>query len=232
MARFSVDDADKYGGQGGGGFFSLKNDKDVARVRFLYRDIDDVEGLAVHQVEIDGKKRYVNCIREYGQPLDVCPFCAEKMFTTAKYFVPVYNIDEDRVQTWERGKQFGAKLSSLCSHYSNLVSHKFEVERHGKPGDTQTSYEIYEQGSDDSTLEDFEMPTILGGLVLDKNADEMYYYLDNGEFPDDDSSNRDTRRRETTSRPSDRGARRDDRADREPVSRRTPAGRRNEDEGF
>ena len=30
MARFNAQEADNYGGQGGGGFFSLKNDKDVA----------------------------------------------------------------------------------------------------------------------------------------------------------------------------------------------------------
>lgn len=189
MARFSVADADKYGGQGGGGFFSLKNDKDVARVRFLYESIEDVEGLAVHQVEIEGKKRYVNCIREYGQPMDTCPFCAAKMFTTAKYFVPVYNMDEDRVQTWERGKQFGAKLSSICGRYPNLVSHVFEIERNGKPGDTSTTYEIYPIGdADDSQLVDFEIPEVLGGLVLDKDANEMNYFLDYGAFPDEDGN--------------------------------------------
>ena len=36
MARFNVNEVENYGGQGGGGFFSLKNDKDVATVRFMY----------------------------------------------------------------------------------------------------------------------------------------------------------------------------------------------------
>ena len=31
MARFRADEADNYGGNGGAGYFSLKNDKDVAR---------------------------------------------------------------------------------------------------------------------------------------------------------------------------------------------------------
>ena len=51
MARFNTQTAEKYGGQGGAGYFSLKNDKDVARVRFMYNGVDDVEGYAVHQVE-------------------------------------------------------------------------------------------------------------------------------------------------------------------------------------
>lgn len=212
MAQFGINDADKYGGQGGGGFFSLKNDKDTARVRFLYDNIDDVQGLAVHQIEIDGKKRYVNCLREYGQPMDVCPLCANKQFVTAKYFVPLYNIDDERIQTWERGKKFGAKLSSLCSRYPHLVSHTFEIERNGKQGDTQTTYEIYETGDDDTTINDFEIPQVLGELVLDKTADELQFFVDNGYFEENSAQ---PRRRDAVS------------SDEQP-SRRTPTSNRRE----
>lgn len=184
MARFNTETADKYGGQGGAGYFSLKNDKDVAQVRFMYNSIDDVEGYAVHQVEIEGKKRYVNCLREYNDPIDKCPFCKAKMFTSARLFVPIYNVDEDRVQVWERGKKFISKISSICARYPNVVSHIFEVERNGKPGDTATTYEIYEVNKDDTTLEDLpEMNNVLGTLVLDKSADDMEFFLDNGYFP-------------------------------------------------
>lgn len=189
MARFRHDEVDHYGGNGGAGYFSLKNDKDVARVRFMYNGIDDVEGFAVHEVEVDGKKRYVNCLREYNQPVDSCPFCAARKFQVAKLFIPVYNIDEDKIQIWERGKKFFAKISSICTRYSNLVSHVFEIERNGKAGDTQTTYEIYEVSQDETTFEDLpEMPDILDGVVLDKTYDEMNYFLDNDEFPSDDSS--------------------------------------------
>lgn len=177
MARFGVGDADKYGGQGGGGYFRLADDHDVAQVRFLYDSIDDVEGFAVHEIEVDGKKRYANCLREYGQPVDVCPFCAAKRATQVKYFVPVFNIKEDRVQTWERGKKYGQKLSSLCARYPHLVSHTFDIERNGKAGDTNTTYEIYETGQDDTTLDSFEIPSPLGTIVLDMTADEMARYL-------------------------------------------------------
>lgn len=186
MARFNADTADKYGGQGGAGYFSLKNDKDVATVRFMYNSVDDVEGYAVHQLEIDGKKRYVNCLREYNQPKDTCPFCKADMFTTAKLFIPIYNVDQDRVQVWERGKKFISKISSICARYPNVVSHKFEIERNGQKGDTSTTYEIYEIGKDDTTLEDLpEQKSVLGTLVLDKSADDMEFYLDNGYFPPD-----------------------------------------------
>ena len=184
MARFNTETAEHYGGQGGAGYFSLKNDKDVATVRFMYNSIDDVTGYAVHEVEIEGKKRYVNCLREYNQPKDVCPFCRANKYTTAKLFVPIYNVDEDRVQVWERGKKFISKISSICARYPDVVSHKFEIERNGKKNETTTTYEIYEVGKDETTLEDLpEQTQILGKLVLDKTADDMEFFLENDYFP-------------------------------------------------
>ena len=219
MARFRADEVEHYGGQGGGGYFSLKNDGDTARVRLMYNGVDDVEGLSVHRVEVDGKNRYVNCLRNYNDPLDVCPFCRERMYTTAKLFIPVYNIDEDKVQVWERGKKFFQKLSSLCSRYPNLVSHIFEIERNGKSGDTQTTYELYEIEKDDTTLEDLpEVPETVGGVVLDKSADDMEYFLESGSFPPEDDAP--PRRRESREEAPRR---------REATRRRTPA-RRGSDE--
>lgn len=192
MGRFSHDEVDHYGGQGGAGYFSLKNDKDVARVRFMYNTIDDVDGYAVHQVTVNDKKRYVNCLRNYNDPIDACPFCKAKQFQTAKLFIPIYNVDEDRVQIWERGKKFFAKISSICARYATgdtpLVSQQFEIERNGKAGSTQTTYEIYSVGAPDgTTLEDLpELPSIIGGVVMDKSADDMEYYLQEESFPPDD----------------------------------------------
>ena len=229
MSRFRADEAENYGGNGGGGFFSLKNDKDVARVRFMYNTIDDVEGFAVHEVEIDGKKRWVNCLRDYRDPVDVCPFCRERKPQYAKLFIPLYNVDDDKVQLWERGKKFFAKISSICSRYASkedLVSHIFEIERNGKAGDQQTTYEIYEVDSDDTTLNDLpELPEILGGFVLDKTAEDMEDYLSTGYFtPEDDeppmrggrTGRNDSSRRQTQEAPRRRtSARRDDAVERE-----------------
>ncbi len=222
MARFNANDVDKYGGQGGAGYFSLKNDKDVARVRFMYDSIDDVEGYAVHQVEVGDKKRYVNCLRSYNDPIDNCPFCREKKFQSAKLFIPVYNVDEDRVQIWERGKKFFSKISSICARYPHLVSHTFEIERNGKPGSTQTTYEIYETGQDDTTLEDLpEVPNIVGGIVLDKSAEDMEYYIQEGQFPPTDEDDMPIRRRSTNDEvPFDEDRR---------STRRTPANNRRGD---
>lgn len=216
MARFRYDEAEKYGGQGGSGFFYLREDGEIAKVRFMYDNIDDVEGMSVHQIEIDGKNRYVNCLREYNQSVDVCPFCREHMFTSAKLFIPIYDEDEQKVKIWERGKKFFSKISSLCARYPHLVSHVCEIERHGAKGDTQTSYEIYPGEDDGTTLNDLpERPEILGGLVLDKTADEMEFYLQNGYFKDNAQP---VRRRDTV-----------DRTERSVPTRRTP---RNREDAF
>lgn len=186
MARFNANEAENYGGQGGGGFFSLKNDKDVATVRFMYNSIDDVEGYSVHEIEVDGKKRYVNCLREYNQPLDDCPLCAAKSRVIAKLFVILYDVESEEVKIWDRGKTFFSKLSSLCARYNPLVSTPFEIERNGKKGDTKTTYETYALDTDDVTLEDLpEVPELLGTLILDKSYEELEFFLNNGYFEED-----------------------------------------------
>ena len=236
MARFGAGDADKYGGQGGGGFFSIQNDKEVKKVRFMYETTDDIEGMSVHKVKVPDKNgnekdRYVNCLREYNQPVDDCPFCRERMKTQARLFIPVYNIDEDSVQIWDRGKTMFQPLLSQCTRYSNekthIVNNIFEIERQGKPKDKETQYGIFQVAKDDTELEDLpEAPKILGGFVLDKSADDMEYYLENHEFPpldDEEPDEAPIRRRDSRSGSREASERRPE--------RRTPArsSRRDED---
>jgi hypothetical protein len=185
MAKFNANEIDNYGGNGGGGFFSLKNDKDIATVRFMYNNLDDVQGYAVHEVEVDSKKRYVNCLRNYNDPVDMCPLCAARYRVLAKLFVTLYDEESGEVKIWDRGKTFMSKLSSLCSRYNPLVGTPFEIERNGKKGDTNATYETYALETDGTTLEDLpEVPELLGTLILDKTFEELQYFLDNGEFPD------------------------------------------------
>lgn len=188
MATFKADQATNYGGQGGNGFFSIQKNKGTKQIRFMYNGIDDVEGMSVHKVKVGDKDRYVNCIRNYNDPVDACPFCRQHKPVQARLFIPVYNIEQNQAQIWDRGKTMFSKMSSICERYSKkapLVSTIFEIERNGEPGDMKTNYEVYNIETDDTTLEDLpEVPQILGGLVLDKTADEMEFYLANGYFED------------------------------------------------
>ena len=193
MSRFTGENIEQFSGNSGGGkgsYFSLKNDKDIARVRFLYESVGDIEGFTVHRVKVGDRERYVNCIADEGE----CPFCQARLKKFMKLFVPIYNEDAGQIQTWERGQKFYGKLSGLCSRYSNLVACTFDVERNGKAGDQQTSYEIYPIGNaDGTTLDDIledcgldSLPNPLGTIVLNKSADDMEYYLRHEEFPSEE----------------------------------------------
>lgn len=202
MGRIKLDDIDKYGGNGGGGFFKLTKDKEVAKVRIMLDKPDDIENFiyGVHEVEMsDGRKRYVNCIRDYDDPIEKCPFCEAKMKIIPKVFVPLYNLDTEEMQVWERGKKFLGKLTSFMTRYgkkSSIVSHIVEIERNGKPNDTQTTYELYETDQTDTTLDDLEeFPDVLGWIILDKSEDDMVTFLDTGAFPPDEDEESTIRRR-------------------------------------
>jgi len=187
MARFSYQDADNYGNSGSSNFFQLQKDGEKARVRFMYRTADDIEGVSVHEVQIGGKKRYVNCIREYNDPIDKCPFCQANSKIIAKVFVPLYNVDTGEVLVWERGKKFFPQLTELCSRTPNLVSQVFEITRHGDKNDTNTTYSPWPLGSPDNTrLEDLPEPVDIyaKGIVLNKTPEDMDYYSRYHEFPD------------------------------------------------
>ena len=189
MATFGFNEADNYGNSGGGSFFSLKDDKDTAKVRFLYRTIDDVSGYAVHRVQVGDKERYVNCLREYNQPLDMCPFCAAQMEVQARMFIKLYNEDAGECQIWDRSKAYFQKLASLANHYNPLCNELVEIERNGKKGDQKTEYMFYPIENSEVNLEDYDVVDPIGTIILDKTADEMNVYLDTGAFPETENSN-------------------------------------------
>jgi len=197
MARVGFNDFDNYKNEGSSAsFFRLKNDKDTAKVRFMYNDIDDVQGVVVHSVPVEGSQydRDVNCLRAYNEPLDECPLCKAGYKTRVKIYVPLYNVDADEVQIWTRSKSYGAKLSGLCSRYAkkgNLVNNIFEIERNGAKNDKQTTYNEYLDDTDDTELEDLpEIPDPIGTAVMDKSFEELEYYAKNKTFPNSGSSKR------------------------------------------
>lgn len=185
MARISLQDSGKFSGNGNGGFFSLADDGDIAKVRFLYEEEDgsDVDYYVVHEVEIDGKKRYVNCLAiddEGHVNKEDCPLCREGYKMQEKLFLQLYNVDKGELQVWERGKNFVKKILSYINRYGSLIAQEFEIERKGKKGDTGTTYELFACKEDGMTVADFEheKQELLGSLILDCTIDDMYDILD------------------------------------------------------
>lgn len=234
MPRFEWSDADKYGSKGGkGAFFQLKDDGDKAKVHILGDDMKDFPGYAVHRVPVGDGHKYINCLREAGEPVDVCPFCAlgksdpELSKVHVKLFIPLYNIDADEIQIWERGKTFFKTLGSYIAHTPHVSKAVTEIERQGEKNDQKTTYGLYEMRDEDDgfDIENIreDIPDIFDdGYVLEKSANDMEYYIDRGEFPgSEDSGNV---RRRSDARDSGRDC------DERTASRRTPSRRRSEDE--
>lgn len=197
MARLTGANIEQYnsGSSSNSGYFSLKDDKDTARVRFLYEGAEEVEGFTVHRVAVGDRERYVNCLVEEGGSIADCPFCQAKYPKFTKLFIPLYNEDADQLQVWERGQKFYGTISGLCARYPNLVSRTFDIERNGKKGEQTTTYSVYPVGDADGTsvqdiLDDLgieAMPNPLGTIILNKTADEMEQYIERGEFPSNDT---------------------------------------------
>lgn len=187
MAQFSMSDADNYGVSNTGSFFQLKDDKDTARVRFLYGRAEDIPGYAVHTVKIGDKDRYVNCLRAYNEPIDKCPLCAAGNRQKARLFLKLYNEDAKECQIWERGKTFYNVLSGLSAHYNPLYNEVIEIQRNGKKGDMQTTYNTFPIENSEVNIDDFDCPNPIGLNILDKSFEEMETYIRTGDFGDDTS---------------------------------------------
>lgn len=177
MARFSIWEAEKYGGNGGRGFFSLKNLGDSARVRIMYDQFCDVEGYSVHSVVVDNKKRSIDCLRRKDDYESCCPFCSKKQFPLVKVYIPLYLVDEDRVVTWEKGKTYIPRLKKLFEDYATdkpLVSTVFEIKKI-LDAEGKIAFDITPLYSDDTLIEDLsdEVKSVYGGLVLQKSFEEM-----------------------------------------------------------
>lgn len=184
MARFAMEEADNYSQSNAGSYFVLKDDKDTARVRFLYRTVDDIVGYTVYRVQVGDKERYVNAIRTYNEPIENDPFAMAGYKVQVKLFIPLYNEDTGEVQIWERGKTYFSRLASMANRYNPLYNEVIEIERNGKKGDQKTEYQFYPIEHSEFDLSEIEIPDPLGTIILDKTYDEMQYYVEHGRFPE------------------------------------------------
>ncbi len=211
MARFTMNEADNYGAQKNS-FFSLKDDGDSALVRFLINDINDLLGVATHEIQVGDKKMDVECLRAYNEPVDNCPLCAAQYKVNAKLFIPLYDMNSNESKIWTRGKTFFNRMSNLCAKFNPLVATPIEIVRNGKKGDTSTTYDMWPDSAktDNSIVEDFPEISAEGTAFQTKSFEDLQYFLQNGVFPEDVQNATAVTRRSTPQT-------------RQPVRRETPA---------
>lgn len=206
MSRVALGDIEKYQGNSRG-FFSLRDDGDVASVRFLYETEDDVDVLSVHRINVNGQDRYVNCLRDNpDDPESKCPLCAAGNGRTVRLFLQIAEVTkfDDKTKDdigweakiWDRGPQFVKKLQSICNRYNPLCGTMFEIERQGKKGDSNTDYGVFPIKTDGLKITELpERKDVLGTVVLDKSFEDLDAYVLTGQFPDEESEKEPVTRR-------------------------------------
>lgn len=216
MARLTGNNIEQFRAGGSGNkidYLSLKEDKEVAKIRLLYNSADDIEGIVVHRVKVGEWDLPVNCLLEQGSPIDDCPFCRERYPKQARIYIPVFDEDDGKFKFWDRPNSFYSQLSGVCARNPNTVSQVFEVERSGEKGSKRPNYSFYPQGQPDgTTIDDIlddcgldEMPDAVGTKILNKSSDDMEYYIRNGSFPSEEEPPVRRRGREEGETPRRRG---------------------------
>lgn len=168
---------ENFKGGEGNEFFSLKNDMDTATVRFLYDDEEDLDTYIVHEVEIGGKKRYVDCLQKE------CPLCKSGNRPKLKLFLQLLDTRDNKVKTWERGQKFIPTMLGLFGKYGPLVNREYDIERHGVKGSTSTTYSVYALDKDNKVLSDFpEKQNFEGTYIIQMTEKEMAQFIETGEY--------------------------------------------------
>lgn len=109
--------------------FYLNKDKDTAKIRILYKSMDDVR---------------LAPINKQDNPLFACnPDELPREFNS-KYqiLIPIYNEDLNCKQLWPRGITWYRQLEQIYSKFEDVPSLVFQITRHGNLHDTHTKYDV------------------------------------------------------------------------------------------
>lgn len=155
-------------------FFILKEDMDTAQVRINHKDDKDLDVFIVHKVLLSGKDRYIECLGSEEKP---CPFCMAGLKPTVRIFITLYDFRDKKIKIWDRGKTEIANISSLITRNGNLNEMTYEIERHGKKGDTNTTYMMFPGKPSNNDLDPREDICGPDKFVLQKSYEEMTLLL-------------------------------------------------------
>lgn len=169
------------------GYFSLKNNKDEAVVRFMHSSPADFDINLVHRMNVDGRTRNVNCIRELNQSAEACPACAAGIPLKKTIYIHLleYVKQEDGSfkavpKFWERSSAYITTMANLCNEYGDLSEYLFKIKRNGEAGSVDTTYDImfaspaiYRNDIYTKDPEAFKDITALGKAIVNKSFNEL-----------------------------------------------------------
>ena len=156
-------------------YFSLKDDGAQARVRFNHGDDKDLDIYVVHKVKLPtGKDKYIECHGSDGKP---CELCKAGLKPQVRIFLTLKDQRDGKLKIWDRGKTEIATILGLITRYGKLDSREFDVERHGKKGDTQTTYQFFPCDPSTSDLKPREDICGVGKFIDTKTTEELKVLL-------------------------------------------------------
>lgn len=179
MAFKSVEqfNEDRYRGK-----FILEDDGKSADVIFLFRSKADMLQADAHYIKSSDYSGYVHCCGKG------CPACALKkpdgsllIRLQSKLFIPLYNIEKDEIEFWDRNMTFEQQFSkAVFEHYANPSEYVFKITRHGEYKDINTRYDIVAVGKNvvatyDQILAKFnaKMPDYYETIIKEYSISEL-----------------------------------------------------------
>lgn len=115
--------------------FMLRNDGDSADVIILYQSIDDVMIGEAHYIKAADFSGYVQC---NGKG---CAACGRGLRVQTKLFIPLYNIEANEIQFFDRNARFQSVLmDQVFKMYPNPCNFVWRITRHGAAGSVDTTY--------------------------------------------------------------------------------------------
>lgn len=176
-------------------YFFLAEDGETVIARFNIPDINKLEVHSRHSIVVDGKRRNVECLRGFKEPVDTCPLCASGSRPSFRIYVPllVYTVENGKIvatpQMWDQPVRLRETLKSYFMDYGDLRKVLFKITRHGKKGDTNTNYtitlanpQVYRDADYPADFSAFESFDLHKNMLLSKNKQELEEYLSTGEF--------------------------------------------------
>lgn len=194
MAKLSIEQAGQFSGSNN--YFKIENDGETKDVRFLYKTVDDIDSYSVHEVKVGEKRRWVDCLKDPSDPESHCPFCDAGIKLQNRTFLLVWDEADQQAKVWERSSiQVSRNYMDILKNTSSeeIVGSKFKIKRNGKKGDMKTTYVLMLVGVDDTKMEDLqeELPET-DATIMKKTVEEMEYYIENGEFPEEEVADKKT----------------------------------------
>jgi hypothetical protein len=119
-------------------FFILRNDGDSAEVIPLFQSSNDAMTVACHYIKSDNYSGYVQCLGP-----QTCPACKRNIRVENKFFIPLYDIDSQKIVFWDRSTRFFQQFDmAVFSKVGNPSEFVFRITRRGAAGDRNTRYDI------------------------------------------------------------------------------------------